>query len=177
MEITIELTLDHWKSFQKYLEKERTSSVKNITDNFWFNLFSWMVLAFVFMFIFRKFNDFHWQSAVFVVGIIILIAIMVIYKSKKIYAAYQPEIGGAFLGTHNLRFDEDGIHSYGKCYESRNGWETVKSIKNEVGLIMLFIDTSVAFIIPKDKVDNSDALFDHICSLYTQITSRPVNND
>jgi len=176
MEITIELTIDDWNRFQNYLGKKLTSSVKNITDNFWFNLIVWMILGFMFMFVFRRLSDFHWPSAGFVIGILICIAIMAFYKFKKNYRVYEPAIDGAFVGTHKYRFDEDGIHSYGKGYESKHSWEIVKSIEKEAGLIMLFIDTSAAFIIPEEKVDNPDDLFNHISDLYANITSRPSKN-
>lgn len=125
------------------------------------------------MFIFRRFSDFHWPTAGIVTGILVCIAIMTFFKFKKYYRAYEPDVDGVFIGTHKYKFDEDGIHSYGKGYESRHSWDIVKTIKKEAGMIMLFIDTSAAFIIPEEKVEDSDALFNHISNLYANITSRP----
>lgn len=159
MEIKIELNQEDWRVFQKYLHKELTRSTKTFIDNFWFNLILWMVLGFIFMFIFRNFSSFHWPTAGIVSGLFCCIVVFTVMKIKKYSKAYEPSEKGVFYGAHNFKFSENGIHMYGNGYKTDYGWSIFKEVKRDSGLIMLFLDTTYAYIFPEDKLDDPDAFY------------------
>ena len=72
----------------------------------------------------------------------------------RLQKALAPSTHGTFIGKHHFVFNKDGIHSEGKGYRSFHEWNTVKSVERENGVIMCFIDTALAFILPEDQISD-----------------------
>lgn len=166
MKIVIELSKDDWLKFQKYLSKDIHSSVNRFSDNLLLNVVFWLVLVFIFMQIIHHYDEIHMLTAGYVSAIVLCLAIWMILKNRKFLKAYQPKSDGAFVGTHNFEFDKQGIHSYGKNYDARHSWDMVQEIRRESAMIMIFIDTAMAFIFPEEKLNDPDDFYRAINEMF-----------
>lgn len=166
MKITIELSIEDWRKYHKYLSKRLSASVKTFSNSFLFNVILWMILVLIFMFVLRHFEDFHVPTAGLVLGIISCLVIWVYFYNKKYIKAFEPKTNGSFLGTHNFEFDEWGIHSYGDNYDAKHSWNVVQEIQRDSGLIIIFVDTVMAFIFPEEKLNDPDNFYKIVSNMF-----------
>jgi MFS superfamily sulfate permease-like transporter len=166
MNITIELDGEDWFEFHKYVSKRLITAFKKATDGFWFNVILITALTIIFLFIFGTVSDFHLPTAVITIVIFVLVFVILHFKSQKYVRAYEPKPGGAFIGIHNFEFDESGIRSYGNKFDAKHSWDLVQEIVREAGMIMIFIDTAMAFIFPEKKLQDPDEFYRQVTAYY-----------
>ena len=66
-------------------------------------------------------------------------------------------------------FDDYGISTEGQGYAGKHSWAIVKKIERANGLILIFLDTSYAYVISEAKLKDPDAFYEHINELYKNI--------
>jgi hypothetical protein len=134
-------------------------SANGLTNSFWFNLVLWMVISFAFMLIFQNLSKFHWPTAGAVAFFFVCVWILAVFNVLKQRKVFAPSDEGVFVGSHRFLFDEEGIHSEGIGYKSFHHWGVVKATKRDAGMIMVFIDTALAFVFPEDRLDDPETLY------------------
>ena len=163
MDIEIKLTRDHWNEFNRFVNKLRAKQINILFGSFWLNLIAWCVLVLIIMILYgltkRRIDAPTAELLFFIFFILFMFFALVLYKHIK---ALAPSEKGLLLGTHYFIFDEKGIHSKGKGYESFHQWSTVIDIEVSKKLVILFLDTIYAFIIPIDQLDDHKSFLDEI---------------
>ncbi|MCU7833932.1 MAG: hypothetical protein KZQ83_01675 [gamma proteobacterium symbiont of Taylorina sp.] len=162
--MSINYEFNDWKKFQSYLAKKIQSQIKaqSWTSNIWFNIVLWAGIGFILMFLFKKISYFHWPTALFSGGTLIVIFISYLFELKKLRKAFAPSVDGSFLGNHTFIISEKGIDSIGDGYNCTHSWKKINEISRENGLIMLFVDTTNAYIFPEHKLKNPDDFYTYI---------------
>ncbi|MES9850579.1 MAG: YcxB family protein [Candidatus Thiodiazotropha sp. L084R] len=171
MEIEITYEKDDWSRFQGFLEKEIPRRTKTSWDNAFINILVWAFIGVIAMSVFRQFEKFHWPTAGYIGAIAVIIFIVFIKNLIKMKNAFAPSESGCFIGSHRFVFSATGIESNGNSYKAFHSWPAVKEIVRSDGLIMLFIDTAQAFILPEQKLDNPEGLFNYIQECKKQISA------
>ena len=166
MEISIKLEAEDWRKFQQYLEKELPKTVKPVTGSFGFNVILWTAMTFTFFVIFQNTEEFHLPTAGFVTVVFILMFGLFIYNLVQQGKAYAPSEDGVFVGEHTFIFDEKGIATKGKGYEGTHRWSIVKRVARANGMILIFMDTAYAYVLPESKLENPEALYNYISEQY-----------
>jgi hypothetical protein len=169
MEIQIELEKEDWKKFQSYIAKEIPKQYKTWMDSFWVNVIIWMVVAFVFMSIFKKFSDFHGPTAISVAVFFVLIFALFIFSAIRIRKAFEPLASGIFCGRHHFTFSSEGISSKGKGYEAFHSWEIVKKVERAPGMILIYLDKAYAFMFPEAKLAEPDGFYQYISEQFSKV--------
>ena len=152
MEIQINIAQDDWLKFQKLTMSNIRKNIK-----YFKNILKYLALFFLIVFLcaftvglFRIEIGFNTNILYFFVFIIIFTTIH--YNNNKLVAACAPSRDGPLTGQHTLRFDSSGIHENNKLYEGHYSWAAVKEIVHTSGLILIYIDTCFAILIPDDQV-------------------------
>ena len=171
MEINIEMDKQDWKNFQSYIERELPRKYRTWMHGFWVNQFIWIIVVAVSIIIFQANHTIHWPTAILISILFILIFVRFLFKMNKIRKAFEPLEEGFICGSHKFVFNDYGIETEGNGYNGQHSWKTVKSIERARGMIMIFIDTSFAFVFPESKLDNPDAFYIYIVEQFTNATS------
>ena len=166
MHIQITLDKEDWKSFLSHVEKELAKNTKNWTDSILFNVAIWAIIAFTIMFLIKRSGEVHWPTASGVAALFVIFIIIFFARMVKLRNASAPSEDGIFLGEHEYIFDDDGINSKGKYYESSHKWASVMKIERANGIIIIYLDTLFAFILPEKKLDNPNKIYEFICGKY-----------
>jgi hypothetical protein len=156
MDVNIKLTVDDWNSFQTFIGSE----IPRKFYSGWLlglaNFLIWLAFAVVFIGTINSFSTFHWPSGISIALIfVILIINNFINKPKLLLKSLEPSIDGPFCGQHKFNFSQTDITVIGNGFETKHSWGIVKRVVNSNGLIMLFIDTAHALIIPTRELENS----------------------
>jgi hypothetical protein len=162
MELTLQLDRDDWKKFQAYLQKEFQKGASALPGSFWLNALLIGVMVFILLFLFPQGEEFHWHTAGVVAAFFILTFILFLLNLTRMNKALEPSDQGIFIGEHHFKFDEDGIHSRGEGYEGRHAWSAVMNIERSDGMILVFMDSTYAFLFPEHKLQDPDALYQYI---------------
>ncbi|MCO7222713.1 YcxB family protein [Pleionea sp. CnH1-48] len=168
MEINIKLDKEDWVQYQGYLERELPKTIpKTWLDNQLVQFVGWLVIAVVFLVVFRQYTEFHWPTAISVAVFFILVAGVFIVNMLKIKKTFEPSDSGCFCGEHQFRFDDKGIHSEGNGYQSFHSWSIVKRIERSDGMIFIHLDTVQAYIFPESKLSNPDSFYEFVNEQYS----------
>lgn len=71
-----------------------------------------------------------------------------------------------FLGTHRIIFTEDGIKVEGDGYQSFHQWSIVKKIERSEGMILVFVDKILAYVLPEQKLADPEAFYKELQRFY-----------
>ena len=165
MEIEIEITADDWKKYHAFVQKrlqKQASRAGSVREN---------VLVFggiiaVFSALMMNLQHFDIRTAALVAVFFITVFGLTLRQMHRMQSCMAPDPRGPFIGRHRLVFDLMGIHAEGRGYHSFHGWLIVKSVERGNGLIMIFMDTLMACILPEKSLDDPDAAFEAITALF-----------
>lgn len=169
MNILIKLQLEDWEKFQLYIEKEISDSVKSWVNNFWLNVVFWGGFGFFSMSILRNAGGIHWTTFGLVSVFFILNFILFTFKQTKLKKAFSPSESGLLFVETQFIFNEEGIKTKAKDVEGKNSWSAVQRIERTEGMILIFLDTTLAYIFPENKLENPDELYIYINEQYKKI--------
>ena len=158
MEIEVTINKDHWKKYNKYIYKMKAREVGFGFGNFWVNLIVWCLLVMVFTILYRglSHHQMHFPTVTFVFVIFVILFVFFIWFFKRFTDACAPSESGLLLGKHRYQFDKKGIKTIGNGYESFLRWSRILDIKTSKELIILFLDTVYAIILPIDQVEDHE---------------------
>ena len=160
MEIEINLEKNDWDLFLTYCNKALPMKAGNWLNGSLFKTGLCSIYAFVGIIILKSYCCFHKPTAIatLVYSVAAFLTISLI-NMKKLRKAFAPNMKGVFIGTHKFIFSDEGIESQGEGYRSSYSWAIVKNIERSNGLIMIFLDTSYAFIFPENKLRKPDEFY------------------
>ena len=162
MQIKVNLQEQDWLAFQRHIA--RSAAKKNNAGNskFWKELFTWMAIAIIFTITFQVVGALHWPTVVAVSVIFIVLIALYLINLRGIRSAFKPSQEGIFCGEHEFNFHDDGFDVHGKGYHSHMQWCIVKRIERTNGMILMYLDSFQASIIPERDLDNPDELYQFI---------------
>jgi uncharacterized membrane protein len=100
----------------------------------------------------------HLPSAIGAAVLTFVIVVSVIYwQLKKFQNDTLPQPGGSVLGNHLYQFHDDAIHINAPYGTTQLVWRAVMSLEETPAHFFLFIDRSVAFILPKRSFADESA--------------------
>ncbi len=163
MEFAIELDINDWKSYNLFLTKWIKAKKSVGWRKQLKSLLLWLAIGVVMATVFSAGGyALHWPTLIAVVIFLALLVFSFLAEVSENQLLMQPEPGGSFLGVHTFRFDDVGIHSSGAHYQATHDWSSPRNLVRENGLILVFVDTTLAFVFPERKLADPSALFDYL---------------
>lgn len=159
MNVTLILELEDWRQFQSFLEKDLQKTVRFWWGSHWFTFMFSVSLCLVLLLVLEAFGGVHWPTAGFITLFLAVVIALHVAHLFKLKQAFAPSDSGIFVGEHRFAFDEDGIRVAGQGYENGLSWDRVQRIERSDGLIMIFLDTAFAYLLPLGKLDDPDGLY------------------
>jgi len=132
----------------------------------------WAIITIAILSIFNSSGEIHWPTALSITVLFVILFIALILNSKKLKKAFTPSNEGAFVGQHQILFSNEGIKSQGQGYISTREWNTVKSIELTDKMILIYLDTAYALILPLEKLESPDELYQFITAKYNKRIER-----
>ena len=172
MEITIDLEQKDWGNYQSYIERALSPEMNVLGKQWWVNVLIWAALTVFFMFLLERMKTFDWPTAIFVATIFIIVAVLFVVQLVRARKAFLPAEDGVFCGRHTFVFSEQGIASRGHGYQGVHSWDLVRKIVRAQGMILIFLDTVYAYVLPESKLTDPDKLFEHVNTLHRAATAR-----
>ena len=161
MEIQIDLEKQDWLQYQAYVEKKLQSQSKSGASKRWITILTW-VLTIGFMLALNFIDRFDWPTAAFVSLAFLSLFALVLLHLASARKMVEPTDDGVFCGRHVFTFTEEGIASRGRGYHGLHSWELVKNVVRTQGMILIFLDSIYAYVLPESKLANSEELFDYV---------------
>ena len=168
MEISLNTDVGDWQKFQSYIEKELPQTTKSWTCNFFTSMILWAVTTLLMLSFFYNVSSIHWPTALTISLLFILIFALMKFNNIKLKNAFKPSDNGVFVGQHNIAFSDEGIESKGDGYICKREWRIVQKIERTHEMILIYIDTAYAYVLPVNKLDNPDTVFEFICEKYNK---------
>ena len=168
--IKIVLTKDDWSNFSNHLLIKRKANSKKLII---FQLFSWGVVALTFAIFFINIDLIQWSSF-FIGGMSILsIILYVILQSYIPNSLLTLQSNSLFLQSYEYMFNKNGIKCSSDESESKFSWSRVIKIEKTRDYIMIFLDETVAILLPKSQLSDFEELYADLKNLYD---AYPKNN-
>jgi len=168
MEIVINLDKEDWKKFVRYLGRELSKANRSCGKDFFFAFFYWMIVGLIILLMQKFVGGFHWPTAGIAFVVFVFILLFLIIDRKRNKNPFEPSAEGMFVGEHKFIFDERGAQMQGKGYESKYIWTAFKKIERAQGMILIYVDTAMAFIFPETKLSNPDEFYNFIAKHYSK---------
>lgn len=128
--------------------------------NFCFLIFFAAYSVFLLEFYGGENRSFDWVSGGVAALPFLVLVIYFLVVSARQMRNYMPLENGVVLGSHIYEVGESGISEQANNYSSFTEWGAVKSLAANQGHIYLFLDTSIAHIIPKgsfaDQIEENE---------------------
>ena len=159
MKFKINLTVNDWLAYQQLLSSEAPRKYLKTWFLFIVNAVVWFLLAVIVMSTLREISTVHWPTAI-TISVVFLLLIFNHYINvpKLSKHAYAPKEDGAFCGSHIFELSEEEMKISSEASYSVYKWGVFKRIKQENGILALFIDTSSAVLIPLRDLENKDEI-------------------
>lgn len=148
MELQVDLQITDYRAFLSFL-RARARAAKSRDRKVIFIISFFIGIATVFLV--KGFGgQIHMPSAIGGAVFTSLVIVTVIFwEQKKSQDYLSPQPGGSLLGNHLYQIRDDAIHVNSSCGTTQLVWSAVKSLEETPIHFFLFIDRSVAFILPK----------------------------
>ena len=160
MEIQIDLEKQDWANYQAYVQEKLQSQAKTVKSRRWVTVLTW-VLTIALLLALNFIDRFDWPTAAFVSVAFILLCARVLLDLVTAQKTVEPLDDGVFCGRHVFTFTEEGIASRGRGYHGLHSWELVRNVVRAKGMILIFLDSIYAYVLPESKLQNPDELFDY----------------
>jgi hypothetical protein len=167
MQINITLDKIDWNKLQNHISKELPKQKKSFFDSFWKSMILWFLLVGVFMSLFHYVRPIHWPTAILTGTIFICVYVVLIFNMIKLRKLFEPSDTGIFCGEHEFVFDDEGITIKGAGYTEKHNWSTVKKIERTSDIILIYLDTTFAYVFPEKKLNNPSDFYKTITELYS----------
>jgi hypothetical protein len=171
MEIQIDLEKQDWVRYQAYVEKKLQSESKTVKGRRWITALTWVVTI-AFMLALNFIDQFDWPTAAYVSLALLSLCGVVVLHLAITRKTIEPANDGVFCGRHTFTFTEEGIASRGHGYHGLHSWDLVKHVVRAQGLILIFLDSVYAYVLPESKLPNPDEVFDYVTRQHQLAASR-----
>jgi hypothetical protein len=151
----VETTVEDWRAFLQRWQRTVSARYRSPWWSLLVNIALWAIIGFAFAWLYK---GIHYPTAA-VVSAVFLSGIASGYLIfLRIRKAAEPNLQGVFLGKHSYVFSPRGIEIKGKGYSSNMSWDVIQSVDETNDLLILYVDSSQAIVLPKRCLDNPDAL-------------------
>ncbi len=161
MEIEIDLDKTDWAKYQAYVQKTLPAEAKAGLSKRWTNILLW-ILTIGFLLALNLLERFDWPTAIFVSLVFISFFGILLFQLWTARNAFEPSADGVFCGRHTFTFTDEGIASRGRGYHGLHAWELVKRVVRAEGMILIFLDSIYAYVLPESKLPDPDEVFDFV---------------
>ena len=161
MQIEIDLDQSDWSRYQTFVEKTLPAESKKMPSKRWMNILLW-ALTILFLVALNFIERFDWPTATFVSLVFISFFAALVVQLKDVRKAFEPAPDGVFCGRHKFTFTNEGIASSGRGYHGLHSWKLVKKVVRAEGMILIFLDTIFAYVLPESKLPNPDELYEYV---------------
>ena len=174
MQIEIDLEKADWAKYQTYVEKRLPAQASLAVNKRWRTILIWL-LTIMFLLALNFVRHFDWPTALFVAAVFIALFGVVLIQLASVRKAFEPAADGVFCGHHKFTFTDEGIASSGRGYHGLHSWNLVKKVIRAEGMILIFLDTIFAYVLPESKLADPDALFEHVTQQYQAAQTRAAS--
>ena len=151
----VETTVADWRAFLRHWQRTASARYRSPWWSHLVKIALWAVIGFAFAWLYK---GIHYPTAA-VVSAVFLSGILSGYLSfLKMRKAAEPNSQGIFIGLQSYVFSPRGIEVKGKNYSSSMSWDALQSVDETDDLLILYVDSSQAIVLPKRCLDNLDAL-------------------
>jgi YcxB-like protein len=175
MEIVITLDKEDWRKFSQYFWRKLAKESRSFKNDFWLSFIVGGILGMILIFAFPDLKEIHWPSAGVATAFFVFIVAVYFFKLIKFRKACEPSGEGTFVGEHEFIFDDQGIQTQGRGYESRHAWSVVKGIERAQGMVLIYYDTAMALVFPENKLNNPDEFYSFIDEKYSKAMGEKEN--
>ncbi len=152
MTLNFTFTKEDYITFSTYtyqkLCKSNNKPVKVIV-----NMLIWCVLTIVFLTLFRmagaRFGGFDVSSAVLTAIPFVVFIVTVLLHQMRFRRNAMPDENGIVLGNKRLELTQEGIVEHSEFAQCKYKWAALQGVDEHQGNLYLFIDNSIAVVIPK----------------------------
>ena len=166
MEFTLKLEKEDWRAFNNYICKKLAAKTKTLFNNFFVNVFAWMIIGFSIVFTIKRLGGIHWPTAAITAMIFVFAYFAMFYRNKKARAAFEPMDNGSFCRERTFKFSEEGMSTGDGIVP----WDLILQIERAQGMIILYLDTVSALVFPERKLEHPDKFYDYISALHSNAT-------
>lgn len=159
MNIKIKYEKSDWKAFRKCLKGMISTPRRSLLDRIVPAIAFWMVMGIIATFYYEKVTMFHIPTAILSIVLMMAVFVSQSYRVKRRLKFYEPSENGDFLGEHEFQFEETSFKTISRSSECQYKWDVVLKIERAEGMIMLFVDSARAFILPENQLDNPDDIY------------------
>ena len=174
MQIEIDLDKADWARYQTYVEKTLPAEAKPAVNKRWHTILIW-VLTIMFLLALNFFEHFDWPTAMFVAAAFVALFGVLLIQLASTRKAFEPAADGVFCGHHRFSFTSEGIASSGRGYRGLHSWNLVKKVVRAEGMILIFLDTIFAYVLPESKLENPVALFEYVTQQHQAAQTRSAS--
>ncbi|MFQ3249278.1 MAG: hypothetical protein ACI9O6_001082 [Glaciecola sp.] len=150
--VSFKIDLDCFKEYSKYAFK-RVSDKKSQKGAFLINFVIWFFAVIFFMLTIQSFTNekfsIDWSSAAFGAILPLIFVVNFVFNMIKLQRQMQPKEDGIMLGDKTIEISEEGIRETQTLTQSFYSWTCVESVEENKGDLYLFLDNTLALIIPK----------------------------
>lgn len=165
-------TIEHWRLFTKHLQQTVYKNHKTWLDKLWITWPAYFVIALVLFALHDWWSPRPFDNATAVVTFVFMLVnfMGLIYNATLKQQAYAPRQDGNFLQPHQYTIDEHGIQAQSKHSSGQHDWFCVNRIDRVANknnpIILVFLDTMFAHIIPENQLQNPDATYQTLVAFY-----------
>lgn len=167
---------EDYKQYLKYVYKhlnQRGSISKK--EQIGIGIFLIMVFVALEKIISFPISDLHIPTLLTISMPLILFLILFIYFIVKFQRNSMPKKDGIILGDKNLNLTDDGIEETSKYGRLFCKWCAVESVCEDKGNVYIFLDTTVAIILPESTFTNPDDRMIFIKFIMDKLKEKIIN--
>ncbi len=178
-EMEVQLTLDKndWVRYQHHIKGILGQRAKNRASGFWADLLINVVLLSFFVLVVIPYlvpdTGLHRPT---VISLFSIIAAGILWRYFKNRQIDMPAEQGLFYRQRRFHFSETGVRIEGRGFNCCYSWSVIQSIEHTEGMILLWLDTADALLLPDTRLTNPEALFNHISLEYNKSHSAADKN-
>jgi protein-S-isoprenylcysteine O-methyltransferase Ste14 len=153
-DLHIDVTLDDYRAFLSFMQTRATHTLAQEGNPFLPKILMFLiaiVLGITLLFLVNAFGGhIHLPSAIGAAVLVLVIVVSMVYwQMRRLQDQMLPQPEGSVLGSHLYKIREDAIHIHSSYGTTQLSWRGIKSLEETPRHFFLFIDRSVAFILPK----------------------------
>lgn len=120
------------------------------------------LLLLMLTFLFSRTSELHWSVWAVLFGIMYVFFILFFPKRLKkltenrIKKMLREGDNSDFLGPQFLEITEAGISKKSNSSEKKNGWDSVQKVEESKNLILIYVSSLSAYMIPKKVFENEE---------------------
>ncbi|MBS0354791.1 MAG: YcxB family protein [Proteobacteria bacterium] len=156
MSFEIKLVPDDWWAFNRYLYKKVSRG--STPGSFLKSLSIWFVIGFSIQLIAKTYNHDALPSLLGALAILAILISNSYLKQRSMRKYLTPRSDSFFTSPQQVTLSEAGLELVSLKWQARYTWPSFTSAQTTNDLLMLFLDSSIAIIIPFRGLNKAELL-------------------